>query len=92
MNAKFEGSIPSFPAYAAVAQLEEALVLETRRCGVLPEGDADANNSHQQYYPGVAKLQNSVIRIHGLLAQLAEHPPFKRKCVGSIPTQPTLPL
>jgi hypothetical protein len=29
------------------------------------------------------------LTIDGLLAQLAEHPPLKRKCVGSKPTQPT---
>lgn len=46
---------------AAVAQLEEALVLETRRCGVLPSGDANANDSHQQYYPGVAQFGSASV-------------------------------
>jgi hypothetical protein len=67
--------------YAAVAQLEEVLVLETRGCGF---------DSHQQYYPGVAQMaahlfweqrvvgSNPTTRIYGSLAQRLEFPPFKR--------------
>ena len=50
--------------YAAVAQLEEALVLETRRCGF---------NSHQQYYPGVAQFGSaSVLGTEGRRYVLAD--------------------